>query len=222
MPYQNDRINGGKKVTDVAQLNSIPLSRKVALVSIMTALALVGSYVFIAIPNVELGSVVLFITGLVFGIEIGLATMLISAVIFSMINPWGAAVPIILLSQVIAWAIIVITGYLVSLNKTPERYKQLYLGVLGFLVTLIFDLITNLGYSIGFSIPYSIALATGLPYLVVHVISNTIIFSQGIPPIERIIRDNLSTSIWEQSIDTSLSLQDDEIEGEIITRRHLD
>ena len=82
-------------MTDVAQLNSIPLSRRVALVSIMTALALVGSYVFVAIPNVELGSVVLFITGLVFGIEIGLATMLITTVIFGMINPWGAAVPAI-------------------------------------------------------------------------------------------------------------------------------
>ena len=209
-------------VIDTAKPNSIPLSRRVALVSIMTALALVGSYVFVAIPNVELGSVVLFITGLVFGIEIGLATMLITTVIFGMINPWGAAVPAILLSQVIAWAIVVITGYLVGLSKTPEKHKQSYLGVLGFLVTLIFDLITNLGYSIGVSIPYSIALVTGFPYLVIHVVSNMIIFSQGIPPIEKIIRNNLSTSIWEQSIDTSLLLREDEIEGETITRRNVD
>jgi energy-coupling factor transport system substrate-specific component len=180
----------------------------------MTALAMVGTYIFIAVPNVELGSAVFFITGLIFGLEIGLTSMLISSIIFSVINPWGAFIPLIWFSQAIAWTIVVMAGYLSSRIEITQENVTKFLGLMGFVVTLLFDLITDLGYSVSFSVPFLVAIVAGLPFHIIHIVSNVIIFSLGIPPIERIIRNSLSDMIWEKSIDTSLTVQEEYIETE--------
>jgi hypothetical protein len=98
--------------------------------------------------------------------------------------------------------------------EISEKNVTKFLGLMGFVVTLLFDLITDIGYSISFSVPFIVAIVTGLPFHIIHIVSNVIIFSQGIPQIERIIRNNLSDMIWEKSIDTSLTVQEEYIETE--------
>ncbi len=186
---------------------NIPPSRKTSLTAILSALALVGTYLFVAIPNVELGSVVFFIIGLVFGLDIGFSSMIIASIIFSVLNPWGGFYPIIWISQAIAWGVIVVAGYLMGLIESEdntEPFNAVHLGIIGGFVTLLFDLITDLGYSITFGVPFIAAIITGALYHVAHIASNIIIFAIGIPRIVRIIRSEFAHLIWEQSIDTSL------------------
>jgi hypothetical protein len=56
--------------------HSMKPSRRVSITSIMTALALIGNYWLVSIPNVELGSTILFATAFVFGFPMGIFRML--------------------------------------------------------------------------------------------------------------------------------------------------
>jgi phage-related holin len=60
------------------------------------------------------------------------------------------------------------------------------MGVAGFYLTLVFDLLTNLGAAISFyNGDYAIALILGLYFMAVHVVSNTIMFATIGPVVSR-------------------------------------
>ncbi|MHA1960148.1 MAG: hypothetical protein ACW99U_07960 [Candidatus Thorarchaeota archaeon] len=174
-------------------------ARWVAIASIMSALALVGNYSLVAIPNVELGTTVLFITSIVFGLPMGIWCTLIMSAIFASINPWGPFVPQIWLTQVIGWAYIAVAGGLVRRISRPDgtsHRSSRDLFIVGLFITAMFDSISNVGYSLAFSVPYSIAMLAGLPFMVVHVLSNAILFSIVIPRVENILEKEVGGVLW--------------------------
>jgi DNA-binding MarR family transcriptional regulator len=129
----------------------------------MSALALVGNYVLVAIPNVELGSGVLFVTAYLFGLGMGIWCVFIVSIIYAFFNPWGPFIPTIWITQLIGWIFMVIAGMLMGRkdsDKSWTRGMQIELAIVGAVVTLFFDLITTLGYSIWFGVPYFIAVIT--------------------------------------------------------------
>ena len=174
--------------------NRYSRSRWVAITAIMSALALVGNYVLVAIPNVELGSGVLFITAYLFGIEMALWSVLLVSIIFAFFNPWGPFIPTIWIAQVIGWIFMVTAGSLMgNQERTEQNSRNLYveLAVVGAGVTLFFDLITTLGYAVWFGIPYFAAIVAGIPFIAVHVISNTILFPAIVPRLDITIKNQL-------------------------------
>ena len=191
---------------------SIDGSRWIAITSIMTALAIVGNYSVVFIPNVELGTIVLFVTAYVFGPVMALWSTLITSIIFGAINPWGGFIPQIWASQVIGWIYVVLAG---SIAGKPGRYSDVdvfssrELGAIGLVVTVVFDLVTNVGYSLTFGIPYSIALIAGFPFMVVHVVSNVILFSSVVPRLQKIIREQFY-SVLADTENIELSLEGEE------------
>lgn len=179
-----------------ASQQSIPSSRKVAIVANMTALALLGNYALIGIPNVELGSVVIFITALVFGLPMGIWTALLTSIIFSTINPWGPFIPQIWLTQMIGWLYIAMVGGLLG-GKKPDKYqKRTMMFVVGAFLAAIFDLVTNIGYSLVYGVPYSVAVILGLPFMFMHVISNAFILAFVVPVVEPILKKDMASVIW--------------------------
>jgi len=171
-------------------------SRWVAVTAIMSALALVGNYVLVAIPNVELGSGVLFVTAYLFGLGMGIWCVLIVSIIYAFFNPWGPFIPTIWITQLIGWIFMVIAGMLMGRKDTDKswtRGMQIELGVVGAVVTLFFDLITTLGYSIWFGVPYFIAVITGSAFIVLHVVSNAIIFPAIVPKLDVTMKQQLNT-----------------------------
>lgn len=171
-------------------------SRWVAVTAIMSALALVGNYVLVAIPNVELGSGVLFVTAYLFGLGMGIWCVLIVSIIYAFFNPWGPFIPTIWITQLIGWIFMVIAGMLMGRKDTDKswtRGMQIELGVVGAIVTLFFDLITTLGYSIWFGVPYLIAVITGSAFIVLHVVSNAIIFPAIVPKLDVTMKQQLNT-----------------------------
>ncbi len=187
----------------------IAASRRVALIAVMAALALVGNYALVGVPNVELGSTILFFTGYAFGLEIAIPSALLMSLIYGTINPWGMFIPQIWLSQVIGWSYMVVAGNL--LRRDDSDSDPVSAGVLfitGAISTLVFDLVTSIGYSIAFSIPFVIALAGGVPFMIVHVTSNAILFALAIPRLERSVIHQFASQIWQR--EGTLELESEE------------
>ncbi|MFW9800635.1 MAG: ECF transporter S component, partial [Candidatus Thorarchaeota archaeon] len=141
-------------------------SKRVSIIAMMTALALVGNYTLVMIPNVELGSSILFVTSYIFGFSIGASCAVIMAVVFGSINPWGIPIPEILITQILGWLYIVAAGALMGTSQNPSRTTHadiLRMGVAGVFLTLFFELLTNLGYAIAFGIPYWVTVLAGIP-----------------------------------------------------------
>ncbi len=172
-------------------------SRRVAITSLMTAVTLVGEYALVAVPSVELGTTVLFLTGMVFGGQVGIPCAVISSLVFAMINPWGAFIPQIWFAQMIGWVYIVIIA---DLTRRPGHAATSgELALLGAALTLEFDLITDIGYSLAFGIPFFVAVIAGVLFHVVHLISNSVLFATVIPLLSRTIEREFGPQIWDIS-----------------------
>jgi hypothetical protein len=180
--------------------HAISPSRKVAIVANMTALALLGSYATVGIPNVELGTVVIFITGFIFGPVLGIWCALLTSIIFSTMNPWGPFIPQIWFTQLLGWLYVSLVGGFMSRKFTGENYETVshaQMFVAGAFLAAIFDLVTNIGYSLAFGVPYFAAVLLGLPFMVVHIISNAIIMAIVVPRVEVILKRDLGSMIWD-------------------------
>lgn len=174
-------------------------SKWVSITAIMTALALVGNYALVAIPNLELGSTILFVTAYLFGPLMAIWSTLIMSILFGVINPWGGFIPQIWVSQVIGWFYIVTIGAIMGRRGVDGKRaepRKVELAITGAFVTFIFDQITNLGYSITFGVPFLLAVAAAIPFSVIHTISNAVIFSQVVPILDRALTKQLKDLIW--------------------------
>jgi hypothetical protein len=177
-------------------------SRKVAITGVMAALTLVAYYALVVAPNVELGSSVLFVTGFLFGIEMAFSCVLIVSLIFGLFNPWGPSIfiPEIWLAQIAGWVLFALAGHIAgSSGRKSARgmYRPQELAVMGGLLTLFYDLVTNLGWSLASGIPYWLTLLTGFPFLVVHVVSNILIFGLVVIPLDGAMRRALGSTLWK-------------------------
>ncbi|MFX0199942.1 MAG: ECF transporter S component [Candidatus Hodarchaeota archaeon] len=172
-------------------LNSLAMN--VALIAILAALAIGGNYALSAIPNVELSSVMVFLSGFLFGPLIGILTGLIAMTIYQLWNPWGAFLPPIGFAVIGCTMFIGLVGGILGRNfqlsatrgKIPLRW-YLWPAFFGVTITLFYDLVTNLVYSITFGIPFVIAFITGLPFMVLHMVTNSFLFGLLTPVISRI------------------------------------
>jgi len=191
---------------------SMKPSRRVSITVIMTALALMGNYSLVAIPNVELSSTILFTTAFVFGFPMGIACVLLMSIIYASFNPWGPFIPQIWLTQVIGWlfmaAVGAIMGNRASENSSREPQRQELAGV-GAFVTVFFDLITTLGFSWAFGLPYLVALILLLPFMIIHVVSNTVLFAAVTPVIDSIMKTQSLSAIWVRPTETLQELSEE-------------
>ncbi len=189
--------NGGEPLS-----SDKTIAIRVALIAIFAALAIGGNYALSAIPNVELSSVMVFISGFLFGPVIGSLVGFIAMVIYQVWNPWGAFIPPIGLAVIGCTIFFGIVGGI--LGKALQRLDYsdwrwfLLPALFGVLLTLLYDLVTNFVYSFSFGVPFIIALITGFPYLLVHVISNGLLFGLLTQPVTQAI-DHLQLSYLQSS-----------------------
>jgi uncharacterized membrane protein len=165
----------------------------VALIAILAALAIGGNYALSAIPNVELSSVMVFLSGFLFGPLIGILVGLIAMTIYQLWNPWGAFLPPIGFAVIGCTMFIGLVGGILGRNFQLSATKgeislrwYLWTAFFGVMITLFYDLVTNLAYSIAFIVPFVIAFITGLPFMVLHMAANGILFGLLTPAISRI------------------------------------
>ncbi len=196
------RSTGGRKIRR---------SKWLAITGMMSGLALLGNYALAGLPNVELGSCILFVTAYVFGFHMAFWCTLIMSTIFGTLNPWGGLVPQIYLSQIVGWLFVVAVGSIAGRNreeKRSEKMNPIGFGTLGAITTLFFDLVTDLGYSWAFEVPYYGAVVFGLPFMVVHIVSNFFIFLLVVPVIGHLVDQSFKDAIWDVPIQYPASLSE--------------
>jgi energy-coupling factor transport system substrate-specific component len=159
--------------------------RKLALMGVLIALAIVLKLPILTIPNVEFFTFLIFCSGYLLGMMEGVIVGIISMAIYTtLITPYGPPPLPIAVAQITSMALIGFAGGFVS-KFIPASFTQkphsrsiiaiLVIGISGLVLTLIYDLFTNLAsaFVVGQFWPVMIA---GIPFALVHIASNVIIF----------------------------------------------
>jgi hypothetical protein len=150
------------------------LSAAAALVAVGVALG----YLLAGVPNVEGISAVSFFAGYHLGIWGGAVVGGLTIGVFSLLNPLGPPVPQVLLAQIIGMGLIGAAGHVWGISALKTRFAGFFAVVMGLLLTLVYGVLTDYGFAVSIGrwrdpIP---VIAAGLPFSVVHVVSNGLIF----------------------------------------------
>jgi uncharacterized membrane protein len=144
----------------------------------MVAAALASVYAE-SIPNFELMTLVVFLSGVLLGARWGAMVGAVCMLAYSVLNPYGPAHPVITLSQMAGEMVPGPAGAVLAASGLPGRPvlpRMLVLAVAGALLTVFFDLITNLATGLLFG-QIRATLIGGLPFALLHVGSNVALFA---------------------------------------------
>ena len=160
------------------------------MIATMTATCLATNYALIGIPNVKLMDFLVFASGFLFGARAGALVGVLTWSIYGLLNPYGFNLPIYVATATsetiygLAGGLLRRSGALSSRDGLPwSVYKM---GALGFSLTAIYDLLTNLAFALSFGVPILLALATGAFLALVHELTNAAIFAACAPVLMRL------------------------------------
>jgi len=185
-------------------------TRQISLISIMSAASIAIAYskdLVAFIPGVEFMTVLIFVTGYCFGRVIGFPVGVIALTIYMLI-PYPFAhpaawlfttSPILLVVMALLGGMYGVAGDLLSRRFTPKRELgyALVMGVAGFVLTFIYDIMSSVGFALAYpafttiwqSIVYTF-IPLYMPYPpIVHTITNSIIFAVVAPSLIIAIRN---------------------------------
>jgi len=180
-------------------------ARQLALLSLLSALS-VGIQLIPRPPNVEFTSLVSFTAGFLFGFWAGAVVGAMTMFVNGFLSPWGLGglnIPFQMGGMIIA-------GVLGHAYKTYASNKLnltsfcLETAVLGGLIALIYDFITNVGVGIQYiisgmdpALALFSAIAYGSFFSLIHIFSNSAVFGSLFLPIVNAL-GNLKTAEGEQ------------------------
>jgi len=166
-------------------------TKDMAMVGMLSALAVALGYAFIFVPNIEMVSATIFISGYFLGVPKGILVGVIAETIYSAFNPMGSglAFPYLFAAQIIGMSLFGAVGGFVGTWGEKDVFskgKIVAFAFSGFVCTIIFDLLTTLSWPIaaGFEGNQIFAtIALGAIFVSIHLISNTLIFAVAVPSI---------------------------------------
>jgi hypothetical protein len=193
-----------RKIEPESANSSLWLERKtfrIALIGTFTALSIVLGYLMAFIPNLEVFTMMIFLSGFIMGKKEGVIVGLLSALIFTFFNPLGPSPPPLFIYQLIHYSM---TGVLGRLTKDFLRNKEyfkptedlyvfrimLLFGIIGAIITFIFDILSTLfgGFVVSVTIDYFLATyLLGIVFTTIHLIGNVLIFIFLLPGLIQII-----------------------------------
>ena len=165
--------------------------------AIFSSVAIGMGFSLMLIPNIELITVVVFLSGLYLGIWWGGLVGMTSMAIYSGMNPMGSGLsfPPLFAMQIIGMSLTGIIGGLVRPFFFVKQFNVFLissLAILGFTVTLIYDMLTLIAYPIAAGLGFSgilAALIKGLGFTLLHEISNAIVFVISIPRVIKLLKN---------------------------------
>ncbi|MFQ6605001.1 MAG: hypothetical protein ACE5D8_05530 [Fidelibacterota bacterium] len=157
--------------------------------ALFSAVAIGGGFGLVFIPNIEVISVIVFLSGVTLGVRWGFIVGVVSETVFSVMNPLGSGLlfPPLLVAQITGFAIIGITGGLTRrlfwhTGFSPSR--RLQAGVFGVLLTFVYDTLTTLSYPVSVGMDWQSTTGvylTGMALVFIHILSNFFVFSLAVP-----------------------------------------
>jgi len=166
--------------------------QRISLVAILVSLSVATNYVLIGVPNVKIMDFIVFMGGFCLGPFAGASIGIFTWAVYGAINPYGF-IPQIWLATMFSEAIYGLIGGLLgknlaSSNVDNQRLRlSIFLGTTGFILTLIYDLITNVVYALTLDLPIIVTVALGAPFAILHELSNAAIFAVGSFPIVKAV-----------------------------------
>jgi uncharacterized membrane protein len=164
----------------------------ISIIVVMTAACISTNYAMLGIVNVKFMDVLVFITGLAFGSRIGMAVGFLSWAIYGLINPYGFVFPILIATAIMESVYGLAGGLLGRESGKMIHNNSMVAGVqyaiVGLFMTLVYDLVTNVVFAVTFSIDLRVALIEGIPFTLVHSLSNVSLFFIGVTPAIKGIR----------------------------------
>jgi len=173
--------------------------KNIALLAIMTSLC-VGIQLTPRPPNIEFTSLICFLTGFLFGSFFGVSVGTLTMLINGFLSPWGFGATNIPF-QILGMALIGFVGgvYRKSCTRAGNpsvRWFSLEVSFLAAFLTLIYDIITTVSYVMLFDVNIIVALISGAWFIVVHVVSNTVLFGTALFGLVRIVSNVLGEQPW--------------------------
>ncbi len=175
--------------------------KRLILIPLFSATIVALGLLFLAVPNLELVTFTCFLAGYLLGTRDGVAAAALGEGLYSFSNPMGAAPLPLLIAQILGMSLAAFIGSLTAgnlrrfygflkidqSNKFPWKSSLLF-GILGLLITLIFDLLTTASFLIfaGLSMKEFVAILVsrllfGLHFYLLHIGSNAVIFAVLLP-----------------------------------------
>ncbi|MBL7046597.1 MAG: ECF transporter S component [Candidatus Marinimicrobia bacterium] len=157
--------------------------------AMFTALAVGSGYALILVPNIELITAIVFISGVYLGVSWGIIVGILAEFVFSTLNPMGSGLLFLplLIAQIVSMAIVGLAGGLLQYVLKIRNWtltKMIFLGAIGAILTFVYDSLTTLSYPVaaGFEWKQTMVLyLSGIGFTVLHQISNAIIFFMVLP-----------------------------------------
>ena len=122
----------------------------IVLTSLFAAAGAAGGYLLMFVPNVEVLTLFMFVSGYVLGFSRGITSSIIASVLYFGLNPQGGMFPPLLIAQILGLSIAPIAGALhfqTTRKLSLSRFtKRLLIGLSAIIVTLLFDLLTNIAF----------------------------------------------------------------------------
>ena len=173
------------------------ITRDICLIAVLTAVCVGGNYALIGLPNIKVMDLIVFAAGFVFGTLIGATTGALTWIVYGTLNPLGSNFPIWLSTMVGETIFGIVGGILGRLEyrNLEDIYNfrfSLEMGLWGLVLTVFYDLLTNIVFAITFKVPMIAAIVTGwfIPpwFGFLHEVSNLLLFFVAVHPLIRAIR----------------------------------
>ncbi|MBD3165725.1 hypothetical protein GF324_03945 [bacterium] len=188
MTSGNDSETTVQQADETARLRRV---HDVVRVALFIATAVASGYLLMAVPNVELITTVVALSGLLLGAWRGLLIGGASMLLYGALNAWGPAYPPLWAMQITG---MILTGlvfgllrnWLLSLARPLTR--AFFFGLVGGVMTLLYDILTNLAFPLAARMPMSGVLTTltaGIPFALVHIGSNVAISAVVLPVVAK-------------------------------------
>jgi hypothetical protein len=162
--------------------------RSVATLGVLIALVAGLGHALAAVPNVELMGLSTFVCGALLGPWRGGCVGCGAMALYSVSSPWGVAPPPVFAGQLLGLALFGVVGGLAFhtfpadvATRSPKTW--LLPAAAGFLLTVVYDLLTNLGvaWMMGTLREPLPVLGAGLAFGLWHLLWNTVLFAVGAP-----------------------------------------
>ena len=171
-------------------------TRRALLACLMVALTVAVGFALAGVPNVELMTLLVFLSGFLLGAGLGAGVGGTAMLLHSLFNPLGPAHPPLLAAQLIGFALIGVGGALVG--PVVARMKAAWLSaaaaaVAGASLTVIYQVLVNVASFYTFAGDKAMAklpvyIWGGLAFTVLHVVWNTGVFLVAVRPMLSVLR----------------------------------
>jgi hypothetical protein len=164
-----------------------PLERqavRASLIAVMTAACIASNYLLIGFTNIKFMDLIVFVSGCAFGPALGATVGILTWLVYGTLNPYGFSLPV-LVATALGESLYGVTGGLIGARGglgegTSASFK---FAIIGFLLTFIYDLATNIVSGLTAGIPIAVALVAGIPFALAHEASNAAFFFVGARPL---------------------------------------